>query len=331
MKSSLFLFLVCVGFSSLWAQPVPRTVVVEHFTNTKCSVCASRNPGFYQTLAQQPQVLHIAYHPSSPYSTCGFSKHNPAENDSRTNFYGVYGATPRLVIQGNVIAGNANYASAAIYTPYAGATSAFSVRVMTNRTADSLHTRIVIQQVDTFAAAQSLTLFAGIAEDTVQFSGGNGEKTHFDVFRKSLYGETPLPLGGLGQIGDSIVLVSAVALNAAWNPTQLYSYALLKRNKSIVQAAQSPKAQLLTAISPAATGSIFSVSPNPVQQWLRISPKAATATPIQFSLFDVQGKQLRQLSATETEYMDMQPLTKGIYYLQACENLCTETIAIEKQ
>src|SRR5688572_14710898 len=88
---------------STFAQ-TPRQVIVEHFTNTRCSICASKNPGFYSLLhGSYPQVLHIAYHPSAPYSNCYFSLQNPTENNSRTNYYGVYGSTPRAVIQGNVI------------------------------------------------------------------------------------------------------------------------------------------------------------------------------------------------------------------------------------
>ena len=83
---------------------VEQKVIIEHFTNTRCGICASRNPAFYQTLAYYPQALHIAYHPSSPYSSCAFNMHNSSENDQRTYFYNIYGGTPRAVIQGEVVA-----------------------------------------------------------------------------------------------------------------------------------------------------------------------------------------------------------------------------------
>ena len=42
-------------FSFVWnaEAQVPKKVIVEHFTNTLCSVCASRNPGFYSNLNNQ--------------------------------------------------------------------------------------------------------------------------------------------------------------------------------------------------------------------------------------------------------------------------------------
>lgn len=330
MKASFMLFPL-LGWLTAWAQPVPRTVVVEHFTNTKCSVCASRNPSFYQTLSQQNDVLHIAYHPSSPYSACGFSKHNPVENDSRTNFYGVYGSTPRLVIQGNVVPANANYASAALYTPYAGVFSAFDISVKTQRSSDSLFVRIAIRQVDTFAAANSLALFAGIAEDTVQFSGGNGEKTHYDVFRKSVFGTTPLALSGLGQVGDSLVLTQSLPLHTAWNPTRLYAYALLQTpTKSIIQAGKSPVAQATqTSIPQPNTSELLRVFPNPTQGWLGILP--AQAKPLTVSIYDMQGNLIHEERVEASRYLDLRSLANGQYYLRACNGICTESVSIQKQ
>jgi len=78
---------------------VQKNVVVEHFTNTRCGICASRNPGFFTNLNNNPDVIHLAIHPSSPYSSCVFNQHNSVDNDDRTNYYGIYGGTPRLVVQ----------------------------------------------------------------------------------------------------------------------------------------------------------------------------------------------------------------------------------------
>src|SRR5580765_1346486 len=113
------------------AQPVPRTTVVEHFTNTFCSVCASRNPGFYSNLAAFPDVLHISIYPSAPYPACPFNQMNKAEQDARANYYGVLGATPRLVINGTPISANTQYTDPAIFG--AGQTSDFAMYVRLRR------------------------------------------------------------------------------------------------------------------------------------------------------------------------------------------------------
>ena len=131
------------------AQGVPQTVLVEHFTNTRCSVCFSRNPGFYANLRQQPATtLHLAYHPSSPYRLCAFSQQNPTENDARTNYYGIYGATPRLVLNGSVIPIGANYADPALFTPFQGQTSPLSIQVaLAPQGPDSIAATIQVQTI----------------------------------------------------------------------------------------------------------------------------------------------------------------------------------------
>ncbi len=122
MKNILVVTVAFIVSATSFAQ-VSKTIVVEHFTNSVCSICASRNPGFYENLSEQENVLHLAIHPSAPYSSCIFNLNNVIENDDRTNYYGIYGSTPRLVIQGDVISSSADYSSASIFTPYLDATS----------------------------------------------------------------------------------------------------------------------------------------------------------------------------------------------------------------
>ena len=102
MKKQLTLALSVLLFFPIFAQ-VEQKVIIEHFTNTRCGTCANKNPAFYETLANYPQVLHVAYHPSSPYANCAFNQQNKEDNDARTHFYNIYGGTPRAVVQSDVI------------------------------------------------------------------------------------------------------------------------------------------------------------------------------------------------------------------------------------
>ena len=130
MKSKLIFSLPAIIFySQTLLSQVPKKTIVEHFTNTKCSICASRNPGFYTNLNNQPGVLHLAIHPSSPYNGCQLYQQNSSENDARTNYYGVYGGTPRLVINGSVISVNANYSDNSMFTPFLQQTSPALIKI----------------------------------------------------------------------------------------------------------------------------------------------------------------------------------------------------------
>ena len=166
MKKTFTLSSIAILISCQLAfSQVPQKAVVEHFTNTNCGVCSSRNPGFYTNLNAQPNVLHLAVHPSAPYASCLLYQQNTVANNARTNYYGVFGSTPRLVINGNVISSSANYSSPAIFTPYLGLTSPASIRIVQEKFAtDSIRSTIIVktEAVNTLGA---LSLFVALAED----------------------------------------------------------------------------------------------------------------------------------------------------------------------
>ena len=96
-------FLISVFTLSLFLDcesQVLKVPIVEHFTNSNCSICAANNSTVYNALDNNPSALHISFFPSSPYSSCFFSMQNPVDNDARTNFYGLYGSTPKLTVNG---------------------------------------------------------------------------------------------------------------------------------------------------------------------------------------------------------------------------------------
>ena len=232
------LFIALLSLNTIANAQVAKKVVVEHFTNTKCSVCASKNPGFYTNLNNHPGVIHLAVHPSSPYSACVLSQHNVVENDARTNYYGVYGSTPRLVIQGVVISGSANYSSASIFTPYLGQMSPASIKIVQSKYGnDSIRSRIVIKTVATHALG-GLRLFVALAEDTLNYTGSNGETVHYDVFRKSLTGATGINITLPATVGDSVVYTKSSPSNVAWNFSRIQTIAILQEatSKAVVQS-----------------------------------------------------------------------------------------------
>jgi hypothetical protein len=127
MKNILFLVMLALAYTS--SAQVQKTVLVEHFTNSRCGVCANKNPGLYQNLASHPDVLHIAFHPSAPYASCIFSQYNPVENDNRTKFYSIYGGTPWIVINGQVQSSGTNFGNPALFDPFYGETTPFSLYI----------------------------------------------------------------------------------------------------------------------------------------------------------------------------------------------------------
>jgi len=320
MNNTFTISAIAILISSQIAfSQVPKKAVVEHFTNTNCSICATRNPGFYTNLNAQTDVLHLAIHPSSPYPNCLLHQQNATANDARTNYYGVYGGTPRLVINGTVISASANYSSSTIFTPYIGLTSTASIRIEQEKFAtDSIRTTIIIKTEATNTLG-ALTLFVALAEDTVFYSGGNGEPLHFDVFRKSLTNTTGDAVTLPATVGDSVVFAFSSLANPIWNFSRIYTLAILQEttSKNLVQTEAVP------ASAGVATTGISSsplewagvrIFPNPADKFITIQLVESESATV--SLITLEGKLVMQKALTQLENrIDISAFPKATYIL----------------
>ncbi len=322
MKKTLF-FLASLLPALAYGQ-VPRKVIVEHFTNTHCSVCASRNPGFYNNLWHYPQVLHIAYHPSAPYVACPLSQHNKPEADARTNFYGVYGSTPRLVIQGAVIDGGANYSDSTLITSELGLTSAFELttELMASSAANGT-VRVVVRKVAA-SGLTALNLYAVIAEDTLFFTAANGETKHYDVFRKAVWDDAPMSITVPVSVGDSVVYTQNISLHSAWNIGRIYALAILQdATKQVIQAGRSE--HLPATLSVTDVTRSITVYPVPATGVLHIDGVGKA----KYQITDLQGSVLG--NGTASGSVNVSALSTGMYLLRLQDDESAYTIQFVKE
>ncbi len=312
-KAKLYLLgLVMLAFNISNAQN--QSVLVEHFTNTLCSICASRNPGFYQNLQSQQDVLHIAYHPSSPYAACVLNKHNKTENDDRTNFYGIYGGTPRLVINGVVQSSSANYASAAIFNPFKNITADVLIKANQVIVGDSIKSFVTIKRL-TNQVLSNIKLQVLYVEDTLFYSAPNGESKHFDVFRKSASGWQGLTVNIPAQINDSVVVQTTTPINTAWNKDRIYTLAFLQNtaDKTILNVAKSTSNKTLNTGIKSIHDLGIKVYPIPANNYLTIEQSSNVNT--QISLTNILGEVVLNKQINYSENLDLSGLSKGIYFL----------------
>ena len=331
-KISTFTILL---FSQFGFSQVIKKTVVEHFTNTDCSICASRNPGFYTNLNMQSNVIHLAVHPSSPYPSCLLYQQNAAANDARTNYYGIYGSTPRLVINGNVIPGGANYSSSTIFTPYSGLTSPASIRIVQEKfNSDSIHSTIIIK-TEAANALGALSLVVALAEDTVFYTGGNGESLHFDVFRKSLTNIIGDAVTLPATVGDSLVFSFTSLSNPIWNFSRIFTLAILQEttSKSLIQAEAVPASEgsVTTGISSSLLNSNgVRVFPSPTDKFITIDLNETKSATI--FLRDINGRLIIQKSISLFENtIDVSALPKGNYFITINSDKGEYTQKITKQ
>lgn len=327
MKKSILIFLTIVCTNIAFAQ-VSKKTIVEHFTNTKCSICASRNPGLNANLNANPNVLRISIHPSSPYANCFLSQQNTSDNDARTNYYNVYGGTPKLVINGTAISTSQNYADAAMFTPFVSQTP-FTISIQQFAVGqDSIRSEISIKRIAAGAPIGNASLFAALVEDTVFGNGGNGENLHFNVMRRALF--TPqgqlvtLPV----NIGDSIVMQKTESFNSTWNNSRMRTVAILQDDisKEVIQSELSSTQQIVATSLNALENEQLQISVYPVPASYYVNLYMNKTTSFNYSINNQYGQQLQNGKISNGQKINISQLSDGIYFIIIANANCTETL-----
>jgi hypothetical protein len=328
MTKRLFITVLHLLSFGAIAQQVPRAVIAEHFTNTYCSICAANNPALYGNLTSYPEVIHIAYYPSAPYVACPLSMANPTEQDARTNYYGVYGGTPKLVIGG--VVQTAPYTSGSIYATPLTYTSSFELHTMiTPIGTDSVRLDAVVKKVDA-STLTSLQLYSAVVEDTLFFTAHNGETKHFDVFRKSFWGTTSLSISAPAATGDSVSFTKTIALNSAWNISRLSAISILQgSDKAVVQASRSGHLPPGTGVDVGGVQRAVTVYPNPTTGRLVIGSGQVVG---QILITDMAGRTMDiDVTAMKANTIDVSGLVPGVYLLSFNEGSERRRVRFEKR
>jgi hypothetical protein len=314
MKTTItILFLLLATISN---SQVAQNVVVEHFTNSRCGICASKNPGFYAELENHPNVIHLAVHPSAPYDDCIFNEHNPTENDDRTNYYGIYGGTPKLVIQGEFKDG-ANFSNPNLYAAYEGKTTSFSILITQQlKTVDSIEVIVDITKEDT-STLTSAHLYGVLAEAEIGYDAPNGESTHHDVFRKSLFGSAGETVTLPTVLDETRSYTTIVKKHADWNMNEMYAIAILQdgANQKVIQA-ESAKGSEISGIPVASsTAKAFKFYPNPTSNHIYFNADS----PVELKVYDAIGNLVLNQTVTDNQ-VSLKHLSSGFYLIQAKVN-----------
>ncbi|HPE55099.1 MAG TPA: T9SS type A sorting domain-containing protein [Bacteroidales bacterium] len=314
MKKILTLTFIVLFAIQAFCQ-TEKVVVIEHFTNSKCSICASRNPAFYSLLEDYPQVLHIAYHPSSPYPTCIFSQYNPEENDARTNFYGIYGGTPRVVVSGEVIPPGSQLLTADQLDSKLGMLSDYDISIKHQLgEGDNIDVIVTIKRVSG-NSTEDLMFIGALAEENVDYAAPNGENYHPDVFRKFLFQE---PVS-LTNAGDSIVLSATYTSDPVWVQDEMHVMGMLQRtnDKVILQSAKSGKAEAVSVISKRKvheTDRLF--YPNPASNYIAIE-ESYRQNAVGATLYNLFGQKVKDLNIQQKT--SISELDRGYYFVVVTE------------
>jgi hypothetical protein len=180
----------------------------------------------------------------------------------------------------------------------------------------NINLRIVVKKVDT-SSVNALNLYAVVVEDTINFTGNNGEMLQQDVFRKSFAGTAPITFAVPAGIGDSTVYTQSMAIDPVWKINQVYAIGILSTtDKKIEQAARSLKlTSSTTGIGTISPEKSFKIYPIPSKGELYISGPFNSA--MQAEIWSIAGKLLKtdEISAN-SNVIDIHSLAKGNYILK---------------
>jgi len=318
VRSLIFVFIALLVFSDTQAQ-VSQKIIVEHFTNTRCILCSQRSPGFYNVYNNNPGILHISYHPSSPYTSCFLNQHNKAENDGRTRYYNIYGSTPKFVIQGKL---NNRYSQDNVYEPYQNKQSDISIALEQYLNEDGKINATVSINNETGANLNNAALFIGLAEAVVNYDAPNGEDVHLDVFRKAFTAAA----GEIIDLNEKTSIAYQIDVNKEWDLKQLYVYAIVQNaeSKTVIQseALAAGIEQMIVGIDDFQfeTTAFY---PNPASTFMYSSINFNDLT-----VYNNNGQIVFSLNAISTNKLDVSNLEKGLYFIKATSK--DDNIVVQK-
>jgi thiol-disulfide isomerase/thioredoxin len=312
-KGFLTLFLLSITIALFAQQSAKRYVMLEHFTNSRCSVCASKNPSFYNFINQYPNdIHHIAIHPSMPYNNCFFYLANPVENNERAYFYNIIG-TPSVALNGTLLNPSTPLLNSAQLQPYLNKTSPIYLKVTETGTGNTRSASIDVHSLGTLPNI-GYKIYAVIVEKTVNYNAPNGETVHHDVFRKIVpevngIAFTPAPVGQSNVINFNYTIANN------WVADEVYILAYVQSAAPEIINSGTKYDPLVLSASDAKVETI-AVMPNPATDQVYFQlPDEQVQT---LEIFDVKGQRMAANFSQEQDVVQVPvaQLASGMYFFK---------------
>jgi hypothetical protein len=311
------------------AQNVPKYVLLEHFTNSRCGVCAANNPAFYTRVGSLfgANAHHIAIHSNVPYSTCLFYQGNTTEQDARATFYGLAG-TPSVSINGGALQSVSNV-SVGVLQGEAAKRSPIGIQVTESLSGNNV---IATIQVKTFGTVPAGTykLYAAQVLKRVNQATPNGESIHYDVFRKWMMNNgvpfTP------ASVGSSVTMSYTYPNETIWGSNDNYLVVFVQNTatKEVLNSGNKFDEALPSPTSETANlNQKILLYPNPAKEDITLDFTDLNA--ISFAVLNAQGQIIdNQLITSATKKLSLTNYAKGIYWIrvQTSEGIGTQSFVV---
>lgn len=287
-------------------------MLIEHFTNTWCPICASRNPSLNALILKYPKdVHHVSIHPPYPYSGCPLYQYNKVENQERANYYNIQGSPSVVINGGSVQGGNPLISENSLKTEIAKTSP---VSIIITETKNGIARTAKVRVKSTTGINGTLKLYAMIVEKNLRFTASNGELDHYNVFRKFL---TP-------SAGQNITISSAVEQSfdfsfndePAWKSDEVYVLAFVQNTGTKEVLNSGTKFDELTTSLSNQNIKPLKVFPSLATEHLYIELPPYQVTKV--SLINIQGQavSLGTVSKGHINYINIHSLAQGVYWIQ---------------
>jgi Secretion system C-terminal sorting domain len=314
------------------AQNVPKYVLLEHFTNSRCGTCTANNPAFYNRVGSLfgANAHHITIHSQVPYSTCIFYQGNTSEQDARATFYGLQG-TPSVSINGGALQSVSNV-SVGVLQGEAAKLSPIGIQVTESLSGSNVNATI---QVKTFGTVPAGTykLYAAqvVKRVTLNPVPQNGEAVHYDVFRKWMVNDGVAFTAA--SVDNSVSISYTYPNETIWGSNDNYLVVFVQNTvtKEVLNSGNKFDAALPSATNDVANlNERILVYPNPATQDITLDFTDLNATA--FSILNAQGQMIdNQLITSATKKISLANYTKGIYWVrvQTSEGIGNQSFVVQ--
>lgn len=285
-----------------------RTVLHEEFTNASCPPCASQNPSYNALLdANTDNSVSIKYQTDFPgYDP--MNEHNPAEVQTRFNYYPGITGVPTAIIDGEIPDVSPSYAGAPgaftqqMMDDAAAIPASFDIDVEYALTPDEL--TVSATATCTQDAEGDLRMRIAVVEREIIFDsppGSTNESEFFNVMKKMLPGASGLEMESAYAIGETFSTSQSWTYANVYDVNQLAVIVFIQddNTKEVLQAGMADGAEIVPTDSFDATNlAVEGVSNdqcesliNPVVTIRNNGSETLTSATIEYTINDVSGSE----------------------------------------
>jgi hypothetical protein len=172
----------------------------------------------------------------------------------------------------------------------------------------------VVLRVTENHSLTDMNLYIAAAEDTVFYNAPNGEKTHYNVFRKVLINQSvQLP----SAVGDSIVLFARTDMDSDWEAERMFAIAMLQNSstKSMEQVewSKGQEAEQTTLSVAKQEKYAYQVYPNPATSILYLSAMSSGNT--EYRVLNLEGQTVLSGAFISEAQISLEGLKSGMYFI----------------